>query len=245
MSLPNHISTSARPSEAPRRTLETRKVNMARNWPTSTSMTPEFLSNRVQAQNISISDAYHPRTATDLQQLYHEPCATDMELDTLDSATGSEDYLDLVASQNEPNLLDPRISIFHQESLIYPIGTFNQHQYNIDQVCPWDNGLYEEICDFDTSLIPMQCPLAQLVENQESMDKSLDEHLASQYASSVSTNSGESIEMMKDHSQTKESTNISRGHRVDGVLRRLRQMDHQIRTMHRKQMADIVCSSTV
>lgn len=217
---------------------------MARNWPTSTSITPEFLSNRLQAQNISISDAHYPQTATDFQQLHQEPCATDMELDTIDYATGSESYMYSVASQNAPVLLDPWMPPFHQESLIYPIGTFDQYQYNIDQAFPWNNALNEGICDFD-SLIPIQCPQAQLVENQESMDQGLDEHSASQYASLVPTNSGESIEMINDHSQTEENTNISRGRLVDEVLRSLRQMDYQIRTMHREHMADIVCSSTV
>lgn len=77
------------------------------------------------------------------------------------------------------------------------------------------------------------------------MEQSLDEHHASRYASFMSTSSEESSETIRDHSQTTKSANIARGNLIDEVLRTLRQMDYQIRAMHRKHMADIVCSNVV
>lgn len=212
------------------------------DWPSSASITPELPSNRAPAQNIPISNIHYPQTATDLQPLHQEPCATDMELNTIDYATANEDYLYSITSQNEPDLLNPWIPNFHGEPSMYPIGTINQGQYSIEQILPWNNELCEEICDFD-SLIPIQFPQTQLVESQESTEPNLDEHQASQYASFMPISSGESPETIKDHSQTTKSADIARGNIIDEVLRTLRQMDYQIRAMHRKHMADIVSAT--
>ncbi|KAM6486378.1 hypothetical protein HDV62DRAFT_350783 [Trichoderma sp. SZMC 28011] len=241
MSLPNHVFATTEPSETLQTTLESQKMSL--DWPSSASMTPELPSNRVQAQNTSIPDSHYPQTATDLQQLHEEPCATDIELHAIDYATSNEDYLFPVTTQNEPDLMDPWIPNFHHEPSIYPAGTTSQGQYNIEQILPWGNALCEEICDFD-SLIPIQFPQPQLVESLGNTEQSLNEHRAS----FVSTSSVESLETIKDHSRTKKrkkSTSIARGHLIDEVLMTLRQMDYQIRAMHRKHMADIVCSNVI
>ncbi|KAJ4863570.1 hypothetical protein T069G_00100 [Trichoderma breve] len=242
MSLPNHIFATTEPSETLQTTLESQKMTL--DWPSSASIAPELPSNRTQEHDFSISSSHYPQTTTDLQQLHQEPCATEMELHPVDYATGNEDFLYPVTSQIEPDLLDPWIPNFHGEPSIYPTGTISQGQYNIEQILPWNNTLGEEICDFD-NLIPIQFPQPQLVGIQGSTEQNLDEHQAIEYASSMSTSSAESLETIKDHSQTKKNTNIARGNLIDEVLRTLRQMDHQIRAMHRKHLADIVRSNTI
>ncbi|KAL7915455.1 hypothetical protein GGI35DRAFT_182553 [Trichoderma velutinum] len=242
MSLPNHVFATTKPSETLQKTLEPREMTL--DWPSSASITPDFPSHRAQAQNISVSNSQYPQTATGLQRPQQE-YATEMDLHTINYATGNEDYLKYsVASQSESDFLDTWIPNFHRESSINTTGTINQGQYGIEQILPWSNALCEEICDFD-SLIPIQFPQTQLVESQESREQSLDEHQASRYAFFASTSSGESLETIKDHNQTMESTNVTKRYLVDDVLRTLRQMDYQIRAMHRKDMADIVCSSTI
>ncbi|KAL7956722.1 hypothetical protein V8C34DRAFT_287977 [Trichoderma compactum] len=245
MSLPNHIFVTTKPSETLQKTLEPREVReMTLDWPSSASMAPELSSNRAPAQNISISNSHYPQTATDLQQLHQEPRATDMELQTIAYATSNEDYLYSVTSPSGPDILDPWVPNFHREPSIYPTETISQGQYSMEQILPWSNASCEEICDFD-SLLPTELPQAQLAESHESTEQILDEHHASRHASFMSTSSDQSLETIKDHSETTKSAKIARGHTIDEVLRTLRQMDYQTRAMHRKHLADIVCSNTV
>ncbi|KAL7933903.1 hypothetical protein V8C35DRAFT_302720 [Trichoderma chlorosporum] len=239
MSLPDHNFAITTSSELLQQTLETRE-----DWPVSTSITTNSLPNRIQEQTPSTPDPYSSQAVLNFQQIYEESVITSIEPHTIVYPACDQQYFHPIAPQPEIDLLDTWIPNFLGEPSIYQTGTINQGPHVIEQLWPWDNGTCETSCEFK-SYDTEQYTQPELAEPQDIMMQKLDGCPESSDAALLRTISYDSAETVRHHTKRTETINMSRGYRVDEVLRTLRQMDYQIRSMNRKHMADIACSSTV